>query len=282
MTKLVNMTDRLAMMIENLVDYLGTSQGCNGRQLSYYDGALPFLPDVMNETDPLAGPEQGIPASISDPTISDETASYELGEMFRRYPTSGTDFTWISMIHGSSAKWKWAIQRIRSVSPKQARGCRIVAPQMLRRQIAMVRTDATYQEEAQHLAYLGGAWRWAGERSRVEKVKREAERDAGLGIWLAERTKPSWQVLLGYTDSPRLRFETDPSGVLSCFRLRDIPNGKSRRSALVHWVSSHWRKSSSREGLAEVRAHLRGARRFLWNGLDCEILPKEDPHDIEI
>lgn len=87
-----------------------------------------------------------------------------------------------------------------------------------------------------------------------------------------------WSVLLGEEGVPRARFVTDPTGVREAFRLRDIPAGKARRAALRHWVRDHWRKSRdpSADEKTFVRAYLRGATDFGWNGLGCTIEPSRE------
>lgn len=99
---------------------------------------------------------------------------------------------------------------------------------------------------------------------------------------LALRRRYLWSVMLGEGDGPRARFMTDPIGVRESFRLRDIPPGKMRRAALLHWVREHWRKR--REPTANdrswVRQHLRGAWSYSWNGLRCTIEPA--PADLEM
>jgi len=82
-----------------------------------------------------------------------------------------------------------------------------------------------------------------------------------------------WRVILGYEHGPTLSFVTDPVGVRAVFRLRDLPEGKSRREALRHWVRQHWRKRDrdDAETSIEVSEHLRGATRFTWHGLTCRI-----------
>lgn len=49
------------------------------------------------------------------------------------------------------------------------------------------------------------------------------------------------------------------------FSLRDIPDGHSRRLALLHWVSKHLRrKPTNHEEKTEVRRYLRGRTDFDW------------------
>lgn len=86
-----------------------------------------------------------------------------------------------------------------------------------------------------------------------------------------------WSVKIGYAGGPMLRLPTDPVGAREVFRLRDIPEGRQRRTAIRHWVSEHWRKR--RHDPAEevkVREHLRAATTFTWSGLRCEIRPSDD------
>jgi hypothetical protein len=90
-----------------------------------------------------------------------------------------------------------------------------------------------------------------------------------------------WSVLLSQDGAPAISFQTDPIGAREAFRLRDIPNGASRRAALLHWVKEHWRKKRSDSAEeTRVRAHLRGQEEFVWNGLHCRI--KASQYDREI
>lgn len=82
-----------------------------------------------------------------------------------------------------------------------------------------------------------------------------------------------WSVRLNFEGNLAVSFWTDPHGAKEAFRLRDIPNGKTRREALRHWVREHWRQKRESDGVALVREHLRGQTKFSWNGLRCEIKP---------
>jgi hypothetical protein len=88
-----------------------------------------------------------------------------------------------------------------------------------------------------------------------------------------------WTVDLALPDMPSIRFITSSGGAKEIFRLRDIPDGKKRRTAILHWVKEHWRKNNSvtrKDMLALVRRHLNGSNTFTWNGLRCTILPSDD------
>ena len=98
-----------------------------------------------------------------------------------------------------------------------------------------------------------------------------------LAMGIAFSREYEWRVSLGWTGHPSISFVTDPVGAREVFRLRDIANGQSRRSALRQWIGEHWRRTR-RDDREErrVRAHLRGATQFTWNGLECRIMPSAD------
>lgn len=77
-------------------------------------------------------------------------------------------------------------------------------------------------------------------------------------------------------DVPSLTVITDPTGVKELWKLRDIPEGKKRRAALLHWVQSHWRQNRVDPELESfVRKQLRGARTFNHGSLEVEVVPSE-------
>jgi hypothetical protein len=83
----------------------------------------------------------------------------------------------------------------------------------------------------------------------------------------------NWKVSIRVApQTPSVGFFTDAEGVKDFFRFREIPEGKARRDALLHWVGSHWRKTrKDPEVEAFVREHLRGKRDFHWHGMSVEI-----------
>lgn len=96
----------------------------------------------------------------------------------------------------------------------------------------------------------------------------------GIDRQLVQRYQ--WEVSLGLEGGASFAFQTDPVGAREVFRLRDLPNGANRRAALLHWVAEHWRKRrKDPTEEAKVRAHLRGATAFVWNGLTCRVRPAE-------
>jgi len=66
----------------------------------------------------------------------------------------------------------------------------------------------------------------------------------------------------------------DPTAVRELWKLRDLPAGASRRAALLHWVSDHWRKhrhDPDTEGY--VRKHLRGQNECAQGDMRIEVIP---------
>jgi hypothetical protein len=147
--------------------------------------------------------------------------------------------------------------------------------------LAFVYTDRTYWP---HKLWFGwndatSEWTFVGGKGTLKEIG--DWRSAGIYFCdlmckLAFVRRYDWTVSLGHGDGPCVRFDTDPIGAREVFRLRDIPEGASRRAALRHWVAEHWRKRRSDPAEeAKVRAHLRGATEFTWNGLRCKIKPSE-------
>lgn len=95
-----------------------------------------------------------------------------------------------------------------------------------------------------------------------------------------------WSVCIGRGDSPTIAVPVERESAKAVFRLRDMPEGASRRKALLHFVEQHWRRgrrttrADYREAdTASVRAYIRGESVFAWNGLRCEIVPPA--YDVE-
>ncbi|HET8938995.1 MAG TPA: hypothetical protein VFN67_36375 [Polyangiales bacterium] len=87
-----------------------------------------------------------------------------------------------------------------------------------------------------------------------------------------------WRVLLGYGNAARVCLCTNPAEARKLFATRDLPAGATRRAALRHWVTEHYRPTST--GVAvPVRSHFRGADSFTWDALACDIIPSEYDRD---
>lgn len=83
-----------------------------------------------------------------------------------------------------------------------------------------------------------------------------------------------WRVRLGIDGGCSVTFPTSSESAKDVFRLRDLPSGAKRRTALRNWIRAHTRKR--KDGISsDIAAHLRGATRFNWNGLHCELIPSQ-------
>lgn len=96
---------------------------------------------------------------------------------------------------------------------------------------------------------------------------------AGLAVGM----KGNWSAKVKVSDNiPSLTVLTDPTGVKELWKLRDIPDGKKRRDALLHWVSQHWRQNrKDPEVESYVRKHLRGATEFRHGEMSVVVQPSE-------
>ena len=156
------------------------------------------------------------------------------------------------------------------------RGARLKSNVMSRYDCAIVdEGTATARSNSLHAAWLRGKWIYAGRPDAPPWHSQATIEHTEWHIKVAFARRYSWRVCLGYEGFPSIAFATDPVGAAEVFRLRDVPEGRSRRAALLHWVSEHWRRkrASDPSATVSVRAHLKGAKRFAWNGLSCEVIP---------
>lgn len=81
-------------------------------------------------------------------------------------------------------------------------------------------------------------------------------------------------------DSIGIRIPIHPSSSKEVFVLRNIPEGKKRRAAIVNFVKDHYRtiKGLGNEREVLIKKHLRGDLKFTWRGLKVQISPS--PYDI--
>lgn len=161
----------------------------------------------------------------------------------------------------------------------------------------MVRSDHGQAYEGQLgtcagiMAWLGGKWVYAdqsnqwvgGDKWLMESGgildDRLAEQPR-LATAIALRQRYEWAVSLGLEHSPSVRFATDPTGVKEIFKIRDLPEGRDRRDALLGWVGDHWRQDRYDPDMEiYVRKHMRGRTEFTWRNMKCELLPSQ--FDIE-
>lgn len=84
-----------------------------------------------------------------------------------------------------------------------------------------------------------------------------------------------WMVRFRNRTGYSLRLPVHPLSIPLLFQLREKHSTWTRRKALKHWVSQHWRKIKEEDSwdvMTYVRDHLRGQREFEWFGLDGKII----------
>jgi hypothetical protein len=97
---------------------------------------------------------------------------------------------------------------------------------------------------------------------------------ASIAVALSQRYE--WAISLSFKDTPSIRFATDPTGIKDMFRVRDLPEGKDRREALMTWITNHWRQKRHDPDMEiYVRKHLRGATQFNWKNMNIELTPSQ-------
>jgi hypothetical protein len=259
---------------------------------SYFDGAEPQFSEFAAAEDELRGVDyEPLPGDVqallatNTPAAIDAVMSDAVPSVLRR----PVDHALVKKFDPRRSRHPdaYCLSRIRQISRKQARGkLSRECPVALRITRAVVLRNGTWAQSLHdHLGYAAGRWwpenacwthasidRRSPVRFNTFKLQ-ELVMVAQLSINAQRDADAGWRVLLGWDGYPRITFVTDAAGVREVFRLRDIPDGKARRIALRHWVTSHWRKTQDEDVDHKVRAHLRGATEFRWNGLSCKIIP---------
>ena len=117
-----------------------------------------------------------------------------------------------------------------------------------------------------------------GDSSREQflDMTREASAQVSFGIVTHYLRKSRWIVSFSCGSERIVSVPTDPTGIKGMFQMRELPEGRDRRAALLHWVSAHMRRNrKDPETEHAVRQYLRGSREFEWFGMSCKITPTE-------
>ena len=82
------------------------------------------------------------------------------------------------------------------------------------------------------------------------------------------------------TDSLGIRIPIHPSSSKEVFIMRNLPEGKTRKRAIVNFVKDHYRtiKGNGNERKVLIEKHFRGDLKFNWRGLEVHITPS--PFDL--
>lgn len=184
------------------------------------------------------------------------------------------------------------LSRVATLQPKDVRGIATIVPAKCAALVGGYLTKDPWFAETSICGLVGNTWRPIESRvvrQRISSINGDqlmkcrgfsatllGEIQSSLKILFAAMltARYSWHAAIGFSeDGPRLVLPTNPQGALDLFRSRMLAPGEKRRAALRHWVNSHYRDRSDDPGIIDyVREHLRGSTRFIWNGLDCELM----------
>lgn len=262
--------DQFADTIEEIMMFIAIAKRAGRNGVDRMDGATPWLPRALAVQDRLnERSDRATPNGISDDEIVRlvVTAPPPPGDWVSKTlrPVSGEK--------GRASPFQFACELTRIVSPNECRGASAVYPVMAKSDVFALDKNAMPTQAISHFSgWTGKRWKYVGKHD--SRVALERELHCGTSSITARVDGQKWHVKIAYEDSPSIKFSCSPTGAAEVFRLRDIPNGKSRRAALRNWVSAHYRKPiDDRNALIEVRKHLRGQTKFSWSGLRCEIVP---------
>lgn len=187
----------------------------------------------------------------------------------------------------------WLFKRVRTLKPAEWRGkIRMTTPKMYEKHESYVDQSGGSFSSVMPYGVVGGrlvdVFAYNHHNARAinpgqihgghEGIPENENFDICSAHGIELRREYNWSVLLGEEGIPRARFVTDCIGVREAFRLRHVPPGKDRRAALRHWVRQHWRqkRTEAEPDKTWVRAHMRGAVDFRWNGLSCRVEPSRE------
>ena len=194
-------------------------------------------------------------------------------------PADYPDFTSCGAISpgGYSPDAKFSVFKAVKVNLKEVRGARLASPYVIRFTCGLIRDNGTINGSSTLWNWNGREWiqmvKYAGYSADLNEPNERTQARFSFLLQTHEMRKKYWMVELGFEGMPTIDLLTSPAGAKAVFRLRDVPEGRQRRAALKHWVSEHWRQSPSGEDKVKVTEYLRGAERFVWNGMICNIRP---------
>jgi hypothetical protein len=92
------------------------------------------------------------------------------------------------------------------------------------------------------------------------------------GLAAQYRINHTWTVMAN-TGLAECGICSDPGSLREMFKLREKAEGRTRKAALLHLVTGHWRRAASSvaEDRIYIERYLRGATSFEWFGMECMI-----------
>lgn len=242
--------------------------------LSHFDGAEPMTVGYMEAFEAETAREWQLPVfwDIAPRDLGRDVDACWLGDM-RDDPN---DLAGPLRAEEDEGLFLCAV-RVRRVGANASKRIVVRAHTVCEIAVAGFRHDGSYASMHLYAAWIAGEWVPASSiGSATARHWIPFRRFVRFAHSLQFVRRYDWRVNIAIDSGPSVAFVTDPIGAREVFRLRDIPNGGERRAALLHWVSEHWRKRrKDPDEERKVRAHLRGATEFQWNGLRCCIRPSE-------
>lgn len=179
---------------------------------------------------------------------------------------------------GSETGIKYQVCRYRLLSTKEKRGLYFAGFPAVEAVYGHISEDGTFNTGKVMYVRRGQKWLVAPGRANPMSPLYTDENTQSLRcvFGLIFRQYFKWTVTIGYEGFPHISLTCTPEGARDVFRLRDLPEGKMRRTAIRHWVGEHMRrKKSDPNEFVKVLDYLRGETSFTWNGLRCSITPSE-------
>lgn len=170
-----------------------------------------------------------------------------------------------------------------SATMQEVRG-RVIAvlPMMIRYDLAWITGSRVYSSTSIFGFTRDSTWVPLTPKILPGRARELAERiPLAFGCQLLQDTQ--WRVYLSRQPGIGVSLPTDARGIAAIIQSRDRDTDKGRRIALQHWVEEHWRQNRyDVDTEVKVRAHLRGASVFTWNGLSCRIKPSRLDETIKV
>lgn len=242
------------------------ARGLKKLPLTHFSGATPILENTG------IGLEDERIVSISNTNLHDVR-------------DINVDFSILQEANKSDDNAMWNIIKYTLMSSKDKRGWPLSHLQTLRADVTFVQDNATYSTARTHFIKQNGVWQMYFPRQAPMSCLGGKEIDGtswddriGTALGLLYCNEFYWTAEIGYQYKPSVKFQCTPEGSKELFRLRDIPEGKQRRTAIKHWVGGHHRTAKGGNKNIQIEKYLRGETDFTWNGLRCTIRPS--PSDL--
>lgn len=234
------------------------------------------------------------PFGVSDVGI-DQDADGRVYTYEEQDPTKLVPRIDVTLLTGSIATSDhFTLRRVRTLTDAEKRGrIKPWVPIAVEEHAARVNDDGSYMPLQDIWGWYGGKWQGVKdygsrtflysddftERGKTGRDTLEKGIHIGWAHQHAVYRQMLWHVVISYADrASSLMIPCEASAIPDLFKTRDLPEGKSKRDAILHWVAEHWRRvRTSPEVSREITAYLRGKTDFQWsNGLRVRVYPAAD------